>query len=129
VAALADVRDWPWLGPAELGADDRWRVRRDDGARHRPDLGLVIRGQRVAVEVELHAKAPARLKAILRGYRELIERGAIGGVSYVVDRHDVGALVEREAQSVRLAKALAVGSLETVMASARRGRSAGSEPA
>lgn len=60
-AASADVRGWRWLGPAELRADGGWHGRRDDGARHAPDLGIVHAGARTAIEVELHAKAPRRL--------------------------------------------------------------------
>jgi len=75
VAASAEVRGWRWLGPADLRTEvERWRVRRDDGARHLPDLGLMFDGHRVAVEVELHAKAPGRVRAILRGYRRLIDQ-------------------------------------------------------
>jgi hypothetical protein len=119
VAASAELRDWGWLGPAELRSDGGWQVRRDDGARHLPDLGLIIDGQRVAVEVELHAKAPARVRAILRGYRGLIDQGALSAVSYVADRPDVVALVEREARAARLDGSLEVGPLEAVIAMAR----------
>ncbi len=58
VAASSELRGRRWLGPAELRADSGWRVARDDGARHAPDLGLVYDGKRIALEVELHAKAP-----------------------------------------------------------------------
>ncbi len=119
VAASAEVRGWRWLGPAELREDERWRLRRDDGARHLPDLGLIYDGQRVAVEVELQPKAPRRVQAILRGYRGLIDRGALTAVTYVTDRPDVAALVRREAQAAMLGSALRVGPLATVIATTR----------
>jgi len=119
VAASAELRGWGWLGPAQLRGDTGWRVHRDDGARHAPDLGLVYDGNRIAVEVELHAKAPARLQAILRGYRGLIDRAGLTGVSYVVDRRDVAALVRRQADAALLGRELHVGSLETVIGPAR----------
>lgn len=120
VAASADLRGWRWLGPAELRAEPGWRVAREDGARHLPDLGLMIRGQRVAVEVELHRKAPKRLQAILRGYRGLIDLAGLGGVSYVVDRADVGALVRREADEALLGSKLQVGGLDELITRSRR---------
>lgn len=119
VAASADLRGWRWLGPAELRAEDGWRVTREDGARHAPDLGLVIGGQRVAIEVELHRKAPQRLQAILRGYRGLIDHSDLSGVSYVVDREVVGTLVRREADGALLGSALQIGSLDELVAGAR----------
>lgn len=119
VAASAEVRGWRWLGPAQLREDDRWRLRRDDGARHLPDLGLVYDGHRVAVEVELQPKAPQRLRVILRGYRALIDRGALTAVTYVTDRGDVASLVGREADAARLGDALQVGPLATVIAKTR----------
>ena len=72
VAANFDRRDgFTWLGPAELRDDRRvWRVQRDDGAGHMPDLGVIDSdGRRIAIEVELHSKSHDRLRAILRGYR------------------------------------------------------------
>jgi hypothetical protein len=119
VAASAEVRGWRWLGPAELRGDDCWRLRREDGARHLPDLGLIYDGHRVAVEVELQPKAPRRVHVILRGYRDLIDRGAVSGVSYVADRSDVTALIEREAQSAGLGARLQIGSLQSVILAAR----------
>lgn len=122
VAASAEVRGWRWLGPAELRDGGGWRLQREDGARHLPDLGLVYSGHRVAVEVELHAKAPIRLRAILRGYRALIDVGSVSAVTYVTDRPDVRALVERQAQAAGLGGVLQVGSLAQVVARTRQGR-------
>jgi DNA-binding transcriptional ArsR family regulator len=119
VAASADLRGWRWLGPAELRAEPGWRVTREDGARHAPDLGLVIGGQRVAIEVELHRKAPQRLQAILRGYRGLIDHAGLSGVSYVVDRPDVATLVRREADAALLGSGLQIGQLEQLITGTR----------
>lgn len=119
VAASAEMRDWAWLGPAELRDDDRWRLRRDDGARHLPDLGLVYDGHWIAVEVELQPKAPQRVRVILRGYQALIDRRALTAVTYVTDRSDVAALIRREADAALLGDALHVGPLETVIAKTR----------
>lgn len=119
VAASAEVRGWRWLGPAELRAEAGWRVQREDGARHMPDLGFVVKGQRIAVEVELHVKAPRRVRAILRGYRALIDAGSLTAVTYVTDRPDVAALIEREARATLLGAALEVGPMDTVIEQAR----------
>jgi hypothetical protein len=119
VAAAADVRGWRWLGPGELRAESGWRVQRDDGARHAPDLGLIIDGRRTAVEVELHRKAPQRVRAILRGYRGLLDAGEISAVSYVTDRRDVTQLIRREAEAAALTGSLQVGSLETIVTRTR----------
>lgn len=128
VAASAELRGWRWLGPAELRVDSGWRVQRDDGARHAPDLGLIYGTTRRAVEVELHAKAPARLQAILRGYRGLIDHSTLTAVSYVVDRRDVAALIERQGELALLGRDLQVGPLEAIVANTRRDRAARRTP-
>lgn len=62
VAASLELRQWKWLGPAELRAGSGWRAERDDGTRHSPDLGMVDEaGRRTAIEVELQPKSRARL--------------------------------------------------------------------
>lgn len=115
VAASAELRGWRWLGPAELRAEAGWHVVREDGASHAPDLGLVIADKRVAVEVELHSKAPRRLQTILRGYRGLVDHAGLDGISYVIDRDDVGVLVRREASAALLGSTLQVGRLEEII--------------
>lgn len=115
VAASADLRGWRWLGPAELRAEAGWRVSREDGARHAPDLGLVIGDQRVAIEVELHRKAPKRLQAILRGYRGLVDHAGLDGISYVVDQAAVAALVRREADAALLGRTVQIGPLDELV--------------
>jgi hypothetical protein len=117
-AAAAELRGVEWLGPAQLRTRG-WRVRRDDGAAHAPDLGLLRGSGRTAVEVELHPKAPARLAVILAGYRALIDGGELTGVSYLVDRRDVAALVRRQAERPLLGSGLRVGELARVIEDAR----------
>lgn len=90
------------------------------GARHLPDLGFVVDGQRVAIEVELHAKAPKRLVAILRSYRRLVDEHGLAAVTYITDREDVAALIRREAKKTMLGNALAVGSLDQIVSMTRR---------
>jgi DNA-binding transcriptional ArsR family regulator len=101
VAARFALRDgWQWHGPAELRRDiPAWRVQRSDGKGHLPDLGIVGEGVRFAIEVELHSKAHDRLLGILRGYRYLIDRGALVGVGYVTTRPAVARLVRRRGRS------------------------------
>lgn len=84
VAARAETKGWPWLGPARLAEEECWTLRRDDAARHRPDLGIFVGDARTAVEVELHAKAPARLAAIMNAYRRKFVMGELPGCTYVV---------------------------------------------
>lgn len=124
VAASVDVRGWEWVGPAELREQPGWRLKREDGARHAPDLGILRDGKRIAVEVELHVKAPARLRDILRGYRRLIGSGELDAVSYVVDSRRVAALLERQVNEARLAEAVSIGSLDAIVRGTRERRRA-----
>jgi hypothetical protein len=112
VAASAELRGWRWLGPAGLRADRGWMI---DPRGHAPDLGLVRATGRTAVEVELHAKSKARLRAILGAYGELIEAGQLAGVAYVSDRRDVPALIAREAERAMLTGHLHVGPLQAIV--------------
>src|SRR3954454_4646938 len=93
VAALLTLRERAWLSEQEVHRDDAWLVPvlwASSRGRHRPDLGIVVRDARVAVEVELSHKSPRRLRAILAGYEEAITSGSIaGGLIYVSDRPDV----------------------------------------
>lgn len=115
VAASAEVRGWEWLGPGDLREQPGWRPAREDGARHAPDLGIVRDGKRTAVEVELHAKSPARLRAILGGYRRLISAGDLEAVSYVVANERVAATVRRQAAQADVSTALSIGPLEAIV--------------
>lgn len=115
VAASADVRGWRWLGPGELREEPGWRALRDDGTRHAPDLGIVRDGKRTAVEVELHRKAPARLRSILAAYGELVSDGGIHAVAYIVSGDQVDRSVRRQASAVRLTKALSVSPIGAIV--------------
>ncbi len=119
VAAAAELRGWEWRGPAELRAEAGWMPARGDGRRHAPDLGIVRASGRTAIEVELHAKSRDRLRAILAGYRELIDHGDLTAVSYVTDRRNVSELVRREAAAAMLGRDLHVGPLDRIVADVR----------
>lgn len=124
VAALVTLRDREWVSDLEARGLGEWLVPvvwADRRARHRPDVGIVVRGQRVAVEVELSAKSPRRLDAILAGYERAIANGRIaGGLIYVSDRPDVLAAVERAAGRVGFPRArFRIRSLESVQAEVR----------
>jgi hypothetical protein len=117
-AAAAEVRGFEWLGPAELRSHGL-QVPRDDGARHAPDLVYVDGDRRTAVEVELHCKDRTRVRAILRGYRELVRAAQIDAVSYVTGRDEIAAIIRREAERAMLGTALAIGPLQSVIARTR----------
>ena len=130
VAAAAELRGWQWRGPAELRAEGGWVLARSDGRRHAPDLGIVRASGRTAIEVELHAKSRDRLQAILSGYRDVIDRGGLAAVSYVIDRPNVAELVRREADAALLGRDLHVGPLDRIVRDVReRGRGADRETA
>src|SRR4051812_41982595 len=90
VAALLTIREGQWLSERELCGQEPWQVPviwAASRARHRPDAGVLVRGARVAIEVELSHKSPRRLQAILSGYEHAIARGAVrGGLIDVCDR-------------------------------------------
>lgn len=103
VAARATLHDRPWVSEREMRRGGWcfelvWTERRT----HRADLGLTSGGSRVAVEVELTAKAPARLRAILAGYSHQIHSGALDRVVYVCDDPLVAGGVARAAARTRL---------------------------
>jgi hypothetical protein len=85
-------------GPRELLTDDewtgqvQWRERGETRRRgHRPDLiATASDGGILAFEVELHAKSPARLTAVLRLYVRWLAEGKLSSLGYVV-----GSGVER----------------------------------
>ena len=95
VAARAEAKGWPWLGPAALHHDPRWTLTRGDGARHRPDLGLLIDDQSQAVEVELHAQVASPARRDPRRVSNEIWSGELHGVVYVVEKRYVERLVTR----------------------------------
>ena len=95
VAAYLTLRGRGWIGKRQLMRDDRWRVPviwpRGGIGTHRPDLVSLHDRRVVAVEVELTAKAPRRLRAILAGYDHAIRDGAFDAVTYVTTHDGVAA--------------------------------------
>ena len=79
-------------GPRELLADDEWVGQvhwREHGETrqrgHRPDLiAIASDGGALAFEVELHAKSPGRLTAVLRLYVRWLAEGKLSSLGYVV---------------------------------------------
>lgn len=104
LAARATLRGQTWLSEREIGPGSGWLLTRVGGGSptHRADLGVVVEGVRVAVEVELTAKAPTRLRAILSAYEDRIAAGALAGVAYVCDDERVDHAVRRAAAYVGL---------------------------
>src|SRR3954447_22173232 len=125
VAAILTIRERQWLSERELRGQEQWQVPviwTASRGRHRPDAGVLIRGARVAIEVELSHKSPRRLQTILSGYEHAIARGALsGGLIYVCDRPDVLAAVRRAPDRVALPRgSFVTRTLESVQADARR---------
>jgi hypothetical protein len=124
VAALLTVRGRSWVSERELRGDDGWQVPvvwAASRGRHRPDLGVLVRGARVAVEVELSHKSPRRLAAILAGHEDAIASGRLGGgLIYVSDRGDVLDAVRRAGARVGIpTQRFRTRSLHDVQAQAR----------
>lgn len=125
VAALLTLRERQWVSDRELRDREEWQIPvvwAASRGRHRPDIGVVMRGSRVAVEVELSHKSPRRLRAILAGHEEAIASGRIaGGLIYVSDRPDVLEAVGRCARGVALPeRRFRTRSLASVQAEVRR---------
>ena len=64
---------------SRAAAGERPVRRRGSAETHRPDLAVIARRPVIAVEVELSAKAPRRLEAIMRGWRRAswVDRGPL----------------------------------------------------
>jgi DNA-binding MarR family transcriptional regulator len=124
VAALATVRERIWVSDLEARSREEWLVPlvwADRRARHRPDLGIELRGARVAIEVELSAKAPRRLDAILGGYEHALASGALAGLIYISDRPDVLDAVNQSAARVGVPRSkLRTKTLESVQEDVRQ---------
>lgn len=102
VAARSTLRGYEWVSDREMRSLPAWQVpviwsRR--GA-HRPDHGLRMGTGRVAVEVELTAKSPGRLRAILSGYENAIFDGRFVALIYVCNDPAVARGVKRAAREV-----------------------------
>jgi len=125
VAALLTIREREWISDRELRGQEHWQVPvvwAGSRGHHRPDIGVLMHGARVAVEVELSHKSPRRLQAILAGYEHAIASGTLGGgLIYVSDRSDVLAAVQRAAARVALPeRSFTTRPLEDVQADTRR---------
>ena len=120
VAASMQRRGFDWAGPPQLREQGNWRVTRDDHAQHSPDLGVIVDGRRLAVEVELQPKAKTRLLGILNGYRRATEAGQLDGVTYVCGRPDIARLVQSQSTRAELGDALELGTVDQVIRRARQ---------
>jgi hypothetical protein len=95
------------LGPRELLFDTSWLEEvewREHGELrrrgHRPDFIVTTRtGRSMAIEVELNAKSPARLRAILGLYRGWLVSGRIDSLLYVAGSDRERRQVQGEAQT------------------------------
>lgn len=104
VAARATLKGQEWVGERSMALGSPWRfwTLSGEGRSHRADLGVWVNGARVAVEVELTVKAPARLRSILAGYEAQIDAGELEAVVYVVEEEEVARAVRRAARAVGL---------------------------
>jgi hypothetical protein len=92
MAALLTRQGLVMRGPRELLANDQWvgQIRWHEHGEtrqrgHRPDLiATASDGGFLAFEVELHAKSPARLTAVLRLYLRWLAEGKLSSLGYVV---------------------------------------------
>lgn len=123
LAARSTLRGFSWVSDREMRTMPEWRVpvlmlhRRGS---HRPDLG-VGEATRIAIEVELSAKAADRLRAIFWAYEHQIALRHLAGVIYVVDHPAVRRSVQRAARTVGLSKGqFRILELEDVYETTRR---------
>jgi hypothetical protein len=106
-AAYLDLRERGYLGDRELIEDPGWsaQVAWTDGkgahqAGHRPDLvGWTTDGEIIPIEVELAQKSAARLKGILRMYRQSRNQGNTSGVLYICGDQDGADRIVRAAEA------------------------------
>lgn len=122
VAALLSLRGLDWVSDREARSRPEWQVPViwNQRGRHRPDLGTDRGGQRVAIEVELTAKAPARLRSILYGYGAQIAQRRLASVIYITTHPGVRRGIERAAEAAGLAGGdLRIQSLDEVQTKTR----------
>lgn len=109
-AALLTIRGRAMLAPRELLLDEHWVGAlewREHGElrrrRHRPDLvATVADGRSMAIEVELSAKSPERLRSILSMYTGWLVSGRVDSLLYVVGAEREQRLLWRRAEEVGL---------------------------
>ena len=110
VAAYLALRDREMLGPRELLLEEdwvgevEWREHGELRRRgHRPDFIVTTRQERrMAIEVELTAKSPARLRAILGLYRGWLFEGRIDSLLYLAGTDREQRQLHREAGACSL---------------------------
>lgn len=130
MAALQTIRGREWFSERELRDRPEWLVpvlwTGGEQGLHRPDLGAIVNGHRMALEIELSHKAPRRLRAIMAGYEHAISTGQFaGGVIYVSDRPDVLAAAGRAASAAGVPRdRFAVRALDDLYATVRDERAA-----
>lgn len=104
-AARTTLRGLSWVSDREMRTRSEWQVpvltlyqRRS----HRPDLGVGEEPNRIAIEIELTAKAADRLRSIFYAYEHQVALRKLAGVIYVVDHPAVRRSVERAARRAGL---------------------------
>jgi hypothetical protein len=91
------------LASADLG-ERRGRTR-----LHRPDLAVITDEGTIAIEVELHPKAPRRLYALIRAWRWAIGSRTVSEVHYHCAPGQTRKAVERAVEKVRAEQFIAIG--------------------
>jgi hypothetical protein len=76
---------------------------------HRPDLAVLTDEGTIAIEVELHPKAPRRLYALIRAWRWAIGKGTVSEVHYHCAPGQTRAAVERAVHKVKAEGFIAIG--------------------
>jgi hypothetical protein len=103
-AALLTIRGREWLSARELRRDPSWRlvVGPSIDRAHRPNLGVMVRHSRVAIEVELWRRPPRKVRLMMSSYSESIASGQIDGLITVSDGTDVLEALSHAAGQVGL---------------------------
>ena len=123
VAARLTLRGRAWVSDREARTNREWQVPvfLERRGNHRPDLGGFMGTDRLAIEVELTAKSPSGLRAILAGYQALLDAGRLAALIYVTDHDGVRRGVERAPARVGLpADRFRIWSLTDVRAEVQR---------
>jgi hypothetical protein len=76
---------------------------------HRPDLAVLAEEGTIAIEVELHPKAPRRLYALIRAWRWTIGMGTVSEVHYHCAPGQTRKAVERAVEKVRAEQFIQIG--------------------